>query len=133
MARMCAGRITDEEIAHLRELNRQSVLVAERQDLVGDVRLEVEIHQYIAACAHCPILADELKRLLLVERTAGQVQAASGQSIDMAGALVHRAVIEAIADRDIHMAEYLMRKHIKGGFQSFLKKLKALKGSENEQ
>ncbi len=133
LAYMCAERITDEEIARLRELNQESVVVAENQDLPGDVRLEVEIHQHIAACARCPILAEELKRLLLVERTAGRTQEASGPVIDMAGVLVHRAVIEAIADHDAHMAEYLMRRHIKGGFQSFLKKYRALKGSKNEQ
>jgi len=125
LARLCARRITSREVAHLKKLSRQSVAALRKGDVAVDRKLEVQIHQFIADCARSPLLSDELKKLLLVERTAGRHPAPNVPPGPFGS--IHQAVIHAIADHDPDSAEYLMRKHILGGYKDYRSKIKSRK------
>ena len=125
LARLCARRITDKEITHLKKLGRQSNAALRKGDLAADRNLEVQIHQHIAECARCPILSDELKKLLLVERTAGLLP--KGKVPFSPAGPIHQAVIHALGDRDADSAEYLMKKHVLRGYKDHLPKTKSRK------
>jgi len=107
-ARLAAQRINDEQAAELQRLAR-----VYEANWKTETDADVAIHQYIAQCADCPLLSEELDRLMLIERTAG------GTTHDAAmrpgRAHIHRALVQAIVDRDRDSAEYLMKKHIQEG------------------
>jgi DNA-binding GntR family transcriptional regulator len=114
-ARLAARRITDEQIEHLRELGRrfEAAAKAGRSDEFNE--LEVEIHRFIVHCAQCPLLDEELGRLLLIERTAASLPIPACDP--PRHWFSHWAVIEAIAHHDADSAEHLMKKHILAGYE----------------
>jgi len=80
---------------------------------------DIAIHRHIAQCVGCPLLCDELDRLMLIERTAGR---APHKATPRPGsAHIHRALVQAIVDGDSDSAEYLMRKHIQNGYRETMR------------
>ena len=116
-ARLCAKNITTEQIKTLEHLNLQYEECARNHPTEALVSLELKIHNFIAECAGCPVIRDEIKRLVLVERTAGQGNI-SHNTTSMPH--IHKALTQAIADRDLDSAEFLMRKHIRNGYNEIV-------------
>jgi len=112
-ARLAAQRATPEETQVLQELAQAYERAWEAND---DREAEVAIHRHIAACARCPLLLEELDRFLLIERTAGRSFKPGGERAPRPHS--HRALVQAIIDHDADSAEYLMKKHIQGGYET---------------
>ena len=108
-ARMCAQRITDEQAEELQQLNREFEAAVTAGDNKQSDHFEVAIHKYIVGVADCVLLAEELNRLLLIERTAGRTLSTAKPDLHK---IAHRAIIQAVIDHDADSAEYLMKKHI---------------------
>ncbi len=121
-AKLCALRIDATQIKTLKQLNasyESAMAVPDHHDII---RLDIAIHKLIAQASGCPLLAEELDRMLLIERTAGQSHQSNYQE-NMRNA--HRALIRAIVDRDEDSAQYLMKKHIQSGYQFVLSTIRA--------
>ena len=113
-AQLCAQRISDPEIAELRELGRRFEESVLTNDLRGTIESEASLHRFIASCARCPLLSEELDRLLVIElTTSGETRMPEPTAYLRS----HRAIIEAISNHDADLAEYLMKKHIRGGYR----------------
>ena len=121
-ARLCALRISESQIKTLQQLNKSYEAAMVIRDHSESGRLDITIHKLIAQAAQCPLLAEELDRLLLIECTAGQ---SSKNSYKQSTRNAHRALIRAIADRDEDSAQYLMKKHIQSGYQEVLLMMQA--------
>jgi DNA-binding GntR family transcriptional regulator len=119
-ARLCAQRIKDEEIAPLKEFVDRLALAAEGRDFAVCDQLDIELHRHIIRCARCPLVEQELHRLMLIERT---VPATSpSPSFDWSHYYTaHQAIVHAISHRDPDSAEYLMKKHIQNGYEELMR------------
>ena len=113
-ARLCAQRISQEQLEQLRLLNQAYESATTGQSDAGNGKFDIAIHKLIADASQCKLVAEELDRLLLIERTAGR-NLHSNPASPLAHS-AHRALIQAIADRDSDSAEYLMKKHIQSGY-----------------
>ncbi|NLX06897.1 MAG: GntR family transcriptional regulator [Phycisphaerae bacterium] len=112
-ARLCAQRITDDQIAELKGMGHDLEEAVLGGDTMEQTRLDVAIHRFIYRCAECPLLESELDRLLILEKTAGR-----NDPIDRREYLHrHKALIQAIADRDGDSAEYLAKRHVRSGYE----------------
>ena len=81
------------------------------EDVAAD-DFELRIHRRIIENSGCPILQQELFRLLLIENTI----VTDTPIVNRARYLrSHRIIVQAIADRDGESAEFLMKKHIQNG------------------
>jgi DNA-binding GntR family transcriptional regulator len=116
--RLCAQRASDEQIEKLQALEQQFETAVAAGDRAGVRRFEVELHHFIARCADCPLLEEEIERLLLIEQTAGFME--QDEPLPPEIRFTHRALVAAIADRDVDSAEYFMRKHIEEGLRQRL-------------
>jgi DNA-binding GntR family transcriptional regulator len=115
--RLCVEAITDDEVAQLRKLGGQFCEAVANEDMEEIGRLDSDIHHFIVHCARCLLLEEEVGRLLLIEQTAGRKDAVPVFQRPQS----HQGLIQAIADRDADLAEYLLRKHIQLGYQELLK------------
>lgn len=116
-ARLCARRISQEQVDHLKSLLVRFEEAVDKKDEESFNNLEVQIHQCIVKNADCSLLSDELNRALLIEKTAAERR----QIKDLQKyRKSHRALIESIIDRDEELAEYLMKRHIKKGLVEYL-------------
>ena len=116
-AQLCARRITDLEVAELRELGRRFEAAVGAGNVRECIRAEASLHRFIGSCARCPFLSEELDRFLVIElATSGERRMPDPATYRQS----HRAIIEAIADHDEDLAEYLMRKHIRGAYSDAL-------------
>jgi DNA-binding GntR family transcriptional regulator len=120
-ARRCIERITDEQIARLRKLTLLYEEAELRMDMSAIQKVEREFHQLIVNAAGSPMLSQEFNRLFLIEQTVGSSLPVPDHVHFHSS---HRALIEAIADRDADSAEYFMKKHIRHGCQEFQENLK---------
>lgn len=116
-AKLAAENITDRQADDLLKLADRFESEADTMDLREHQLLEHDIHLLIAQASGCDILTEELTRLTLLERTAMYIQPTREQAV--AFRHVHRAVVQAIVDHDADQAEYLMRKHIRSGYEHF--------------
>jgi DNA-binding GntR family transcriptional regulator len=114
--RLSTERMTDEQVQELVELAQTFEAVWEKERIAAEK--DIEIHRHIAECAGCPILVEELDRLRVLECTAGRSIPRDRKRPD--GPNIHRALVEAIVDRDADSAEYIMKKHIRRGYQEIL-------------
>jgi DNA-binding GntR family transcriptional regulator len=111
-ARLCAERISKSALAHLQVLVEEFEAAVDADDNKTSDDMEVKIHRCIAENANCPLLLEELSRLLLIEKTsAGDMHSSDRLRYRRS----HRAIVEAIAERDGDLAEFLMRRHIEIG------------------
>jgi len=117
-ARLCARRITPENLEKLWRLVEEFEAGVDHEKWTTVKQLEIDIHQFIAECSACQLLEEELNRLLLIERTA-VADCEQPQDLNKYK-LSHRAIVNAIADRDESSAEYLMKKHIQNGYLEFI-------------
>lgn len=120
-ARLCARRAEPKQLEKLKSLGEQFEAAVGECDPIGSARMDVQLHRFIADCARCGLLAEQLDRLLLIERTT------TNAKIDWSDArtyqAVHRAVIQAIVDRDEDSAEYLMSRHIRDAYRLRLERI----------
>jgi DNA-binding GntR family transcriptional regulator len=113
--RLCVEEITDDEISRLQSLGRELREATLDRDAERVGRLDAAIHRFIVHCSRCALLEEELNRLLLIEQTAGRKEASFHEPQS------HEGLIQAIADREADLGEYLLRKHIQIGYQELLK------------
>lgn len=119
-ARLCARRIAPEMLRKLWRLVEEFERGVDHEEWAKVKQSGIDIHQFVAECSACQLLGDELNRLLLIERTA----VAESEPLDMKKyKLSHRAIVNAIADRDESSAEYLIKKHIQNGYLEFIGEL----------
>ena len=117
-ARLAATRIADADLQRLRKLSDQFDEALTAADRRTTSRTDVALHKLIAESARCPLLAEELSRLMLIERTAGEVHLSrSGQASRNTS---HRTLVQTLADRDADAAEYFMKKHIQAGYRDLV-------------
>ena len=116
-AGLCAQRISESEVTHLKKLAEQFEVAGDMQHYDVLIRLEIEIHRCITENAGCPLLLEELNRLFLIETT---VKATKNIKSPAEYRRSHRAIIEAIADGDADSAEYFMKRHIRDGYHKIL-------------
>ena len=113
-AKLCAKYITEPQKAELRKLGSEFENFVKTEDRTQAKEADVRIHRFIAHCASSPLIEQEMKRLHLIELTAG---GDPNHWVDPTIlALRHRAIIEAICDHDGDTAAYLMRKHVMLGY-----------------
>lgn len=117
--RLCAERITDEQLVDLYGLCRRFEEAVQAGNADTYNRYDVEIHRFIYKCADCPLLRTELERLMLLEKTAGREFSTLDLQAYIRG---HRVLIQAIADHDADAAEYLARRHIRKGRKELTEK-----------
>lgn len=111
-ARLCAERISESALAHLRGLVEEFEAAVDAEDNEVSNDMEVKIHRCIAENASCSLLLEQLSRLLLIEKTScGDMQLTDRTKYRRS----HRAIVQAIAERDGDLAEFLMRRHIETG------------------
>ena len=115
-ARLCTQRIRDDEIEKLKALGKKFEDAIDPDVPFSADKAEVEIHRFIVQCARCSLLEEEIRRLLLIERTATWFKHWPEPEQYRKS---HRAIIEAIAGRDPDSAELFMRKHIRAGFAEY--------------
>ena len=111
-ARLAAKRVTPEETQVLQKLAEAFERDVEANHESGET--DIAIHRHIAACACCPLLNEELDRLLLIEQTAGR--SFNSEVEQICNPHCHRALVQAIIDHDADSAEYLMKRHIQSGY-----------------
>jgi DNA-binding GntR family transcriptional regulator len=117
-AKLCAKRIKEEEIEPLKQLVARLEVAAEKRDFAECDHLDMELHHYIVRCANCPLVEQELSRLMLIERT---IPSPYPESFDCGRYYAsHNAIVHAIAHHDADSAEYLMKKHIEVGYEESL-------------
>jgi len=121
-ARLCAKKITDEQIERLQKLAKQYEESVDSRDEDAIYYPEEEIHKLIVETAGSSLLSKEYSRLLLIKRTAGRTLIEFNKFIRFPRHS-HRALIAAISDHDEVSAEYYMKKHIQKGFQAFVEYL----------
>lgn len=122
-ARLCAARIEPADVEVLRQYSDQFDAAQAARDMPAMSVADVAIHRHIARSAKSPLIEEELRRLLVIERTAGDVTIKSW--VDATVHSRHRALISAIAEGDCDSAEYLMKKHIQSGCRDVLNHWKA--------
>jgi len=120
-ARLSATRISDGELVRLRELSEQFDQALLAQDRRTICQADVKLHTLVAQAAQCSLLGEELNRLMLIERTAGETLLPTTEAVSEYSS--HRALVQAIADRDADAAEYYMKKHIQSGYRDLIKRL----------
>lgn len=125
-AGLAAERITDKE---LEELERSIVLAAElgdRAELDAIVETDTNFHELIyKACRNERLvqIITHLKEQIQRFRTTSLSQ--PGRSRD--ALYEHRAVVEAISERNIDLAQTLAREHVENAEQSLLNALREAK------
>ncbi len=122
-ARLCAQRITEDQVVELRRLGQRFEQVVAEQGVTDASMLDAELHIFVVHCAASPLLKEELCRLFLIEQTAGRTDV---KTIDPgAYRISHRTIIEAIANRDVASAEYYMKLHIQNGYREVSQRFNA--------
>lgn len=99
-------RATDEDIARLRDMCDRHE--AARMNGTYDVQMSLEFHRALASCTHnaaSVLLLDSLRESIL--RSLAEAHH-SGTS----GVAEHRAVVDAVADRDLERATATLRAHL---------------------
>ncbi|MCL6610434.1 MAG: GntR family transcriptional regulator [Peptococcaceae bacterium] len=117
-AGLAAERATDEE---LEELERSLVQISEadKEDLGTIVETDTNFHDIIyKACRN-------ERLVMIITHLKEQIQRFRTTSLSQPGRLrdalsEHRAIVEAISDRNVEMAQTLAREHIENAEQSLL-------------
>ena len=125
-AGLAAERITSEELEALERTLVQASELTEREDLNAIVEIDVNFHELIfKACRNERLvqIVTHLKDQIHQFRTTSLSQ--PGRSKNTLGE--HRAIVEAISDRNVEMAQELAREHIEYAEQSLLNALQEAK------
>jgi len=120
-ARLAATRISPEDLGQLRQFSDRFDKAMAAEDRRSMSQADVVIHKLIARAAQCPLLGEELDRLMLIERTAGETQRA--RPVLASSYSSHRALVQTLADCDADAAEYFMKKHIQAGYRDLVQEL----------
>ena len=125
-ARLAATNINPEQAADLIELRAAFEAASDAADIERVNAQELAIHKMITQIADCPLLADQIERLALIERTAASPTLTAGAPGRRRGS--HHAVVQAIIDHDPQGAQYLMQKHIQQGYEDLVHELEPPEG-----
>ncbi|MFD7306674.1 GntR family transcriptional regulator [Promicromonospora sp. NPDC059942] len=106
--RLAAQRRTAEQLAALTEAWEREDAAARRGDAPAARRAAADFHEAVVAAAGNPVLAE------LHAVTASRVRWLLAQHSDLAGiADEHRALLDAVRDRDAEAAARLAREHLR--------------------
>ncbi|MFD6448258.1 GntR family transcriptional regulator, partial [Promicromonospora sp. NPDC060204] len=106
--RLAAQRRTAEQLAALTEAWEREDAAARRGDAPAARRAAADVHEAVVAAAGNPVLAE------LHAVTASRVRWLLAQHSDLAGiADEHRALLDAVRDRDAEAAARLAREHLR--------------------
>ncbi|MFZ5642753.1 MAG: GntR family transcriptional regulator [Bacillota bacterium] len=125
-AGLAAERITDEELEDLERSLFQISELSDKADIDAIVETDTNFHELIyRACRNERLVSiiTHLKEQIQRFRTTSLSQ--PGRSKDALGE--HRAIVEAISDRNVEMAQNLAREHIENAEQSLLNALREAK------
>lgn len=125
-AGLAAERITDEELEDLERILVQISEVSDRKDLNAIVETDTNFHELIyRACRNERLvqIITHLKEQIQRFRTTSLSQ--PGRSKDALGE--HRAIVEAISERNVELAQTLAREHIENAEQSLLNAMRGAK------
>lgn len=125
-AGLAAERITDEELEDLERTLVQISEVSDRKDLNAIVETDTNFHELIyRACRNERLvqIITHLKEQIQRFRTTSLSQ--PGRSKDALGE--HRAIVEAISERNAELAQTLAREHIENAEQSLLNAMREAK------
>lgn len=125
-AGLAAERITDAELEELERSLVQILEVSDREDLGAIVETDTNFHDLIyKACRNERLvqIITHLKEQIQRFRTTSLSQ--PGRSKDALGE--HRAIVEAISERNVEMAQALAREHIENAEQSLLNAMREAK------
>ncbi|SFC18428.1 DNA-binding transcriptional regulator, GntR family [Nocardioides terrae] len=106
-----AERITDAEIADLRELGELMRGCVDTGDVVGYSRLNQQLHESVIRIAAQPVAAEVISRLR-ARNVRHQFRLAYRPGRPQASLPQHLAIIEALAARDPEAAQAAVRAHI---------------------
>lgn len=106
-----AERITDAEIAELRELGEQMRACVETGDVVNYSRLNQQLHENVIRIAAQPVAAEVIGRLR-ARNVRHQFRLAYRPGRPQASLPQHLAIIEGLAARDPEAAQAAVRAHI---------------------
>jgi DNA-binding GntR family transcriptional regulator len=120
-ARLCAQRISQQQLMVLQDLVSQFETAVDGGQYSTFMELEIKIHRCIVLNAGSGILMEELERLVFIEKTI-----AAHKKLDNPAQYrhSHRTIVDAIADGDGNSAEYLMKKHIQNGHKELMQQEK---------
>lgn len=125
-AGLAAERITDEELEELERSLVQTTEISDKDNIGAIVENDTNFHDLIyKACRN--------ERLVqIITHLKEQIQRFRTTSLSQPGrlrdALVeHRAIVEAISDRNIEMSQNLAREHIENAEQSLLNAMREAK------
>lgn len=127
-AGLAAERATDEEIE---QLDRSLLAYSEqtiKQDINGIVKSDTDFHDLLYKCsrnARLETIITHLREIIQRVRTVSLSQ--PGRSRDAVEE--HRQIVDAIAERNVELAQNLAREHIYNAENSLLK---SLKGAQNK-
>ncbi|MDA0660537.1 MAG: GntR family transcriptional regulator [Planctomycetota bacterium] len=118
--KLCARRRTESVIAELVDVEKRFQEAAAANDNALSDRLDLEFHLLIVRGAHCPLLEQELNRLLLIERTVpGSIIAPAEWEVY---ARSHEGIVKAIVAGDEDLTELLLKRHIQVGYKQTLER-----------
>lgn len=110
-AREAAGRATDADRQEIDVLLEELARAADERDERALIELDQRIHRHVYRCAHNPFLERTLNEYYVLALRIWFLALDRVAHLEDAVAQ-HRAVLEAIRDRDAHEAETVMRAHI---------------------
>jgi DNA-binding FadR family transcriptional regulator len=104
VAELAPHRITEDEIAALRDLARR--------EAAGEVRNHREVHDLLAAITKNGPLAFSVALLSRLARLYSPDPSRIGHQTFAASARAHREIIDAVVAGDVGLTRYRMRKHL---------------------
>lgn len=115
-ARLAATRATSADLAAMHRATNAMALEIEAGE--DGVEADAALHNAIVAAAHNPLLSQLYASMRdVVQRTSAASLSIPGRSPDSLRA--HRAIVEAISDRDPERAASEMTSHVRGSARPF--------------
>ena len=109
-ARLAAERLTEADGVEIDDLLDQLTHLANRGDERTLIELDQRIHRHVYRCAHNPFLEATLSEYYVLTL---RIWFVALERVSLEDAVQeHRALLEAIRDRDAAAAEHTMRDHV---------------------
>ena len=106
-----AERVTDKQIAELRQVGRDMASAVEQGDVVGYSRLNQQLHDTVISISDQPVAAEVLGRLR-ARNVRHQFRLAFRAGRPQVSLPQHRDIIDAVCSRDPAAAEAAVRRHL---------------------
>ena len=122
-AGLAAERATDEEIENLDRSLLAYSAQTNKQDIIGIVESDTDFHDLLYKCSRNERLQSMITLLReIIQRVRTVSLSQPGRSKDAVEE--HRQIVDAIAERNVELAQHLAREHIYNAENSMLNSLK---------